>query len=111
MEEIKDKNNTTVNSVEDMGGGPSSIGLGEGQSLIPSPVLKKKKEADEAYYNEGSLLTTGGQKLNEIAVINVFYIGVIAFHANLDPLGGPDTHTLWFQFGQLDAAKAEAEIV
>ena len=54
MEEIKDKNNTTVNSVEDMGGGPSSIGLGEGQSLIPSPVLKKKKEADEAYYNEGS---------------------------------------------------------
>lgn len=52
-EPIKLNNTTDQNSVEDIGGGPSSIGLGEGQSLIPSPVLKKKKEAEEAYYNEG----------------------------------------------------------
>ena len=35
---------------EDLGG--ISVGIGEGQSLIPSPV--KKKEASEAYFNNGA---------------------------------------------------------
>lgn len=40
-------------SVEDGGAcGAISVGLGEGQSLISSPV--KKKEADEAYLNNGN---------------------------------------------------------
>ena len=41
-----------VSAEEDIGGA-TAVGIGQGQSLIPSPVLKKK-EAEEAYYNDGS---------------------------------------------------------
>lgn len=37
---------------EEAAGGAVAVGLGEGESLIPSPVLKKK--AEEAYTNDGS---------------------------------------------------------
>jgi len=40
--------------------------------------------------------------LNEAAVINGIHIRVFAFHADLDPLGGPDTHTFGLQFLQMD---------
>lgn len=49
--EVNFSDNCKITSVEDLGGGPSAIGLGEGQSLISNPVLKKK--AEEAYFNEG----------------------------------------------------------
>lgn len=39
---------------EDIAGCDSTpIGLGEGQTLLPSPI-RKKKEADEAYFNDGT---------------------------------------------------------
>ena len=44
-------------------------------------------------------------------MINVFYISFFTFHADLDPLGSPDTHALWLQFCQMDFAGAEGKIV
>jgi hypothetical protein len=49
---VGSKSNPTVSVEEDIGGvGAVSVGIGQGESLIPSPV--KKKESTEAYYNEG----------------------------------------------------------
>jgi hypothetical protein len=54
---------------------------------------------------------SGGKELNEIAVINVLYVRIIAFHLNFDALGCPDTHTLGLQFRQGNAAGTECKIV
>lgn len=49
------ESSSTISVEEDVGGiggGISSpVGIGQGESLIPSPVTKKK--AEESYYNEG----------------------------------------------------------
>ena len=46
-----------------------------------------------------------------LAVIDVFYVGILAFHADFDPLGSPHTHALGLQFGQGNAAGATGEAV
>lgn len=67
----------TVSAEEEAGGvcgaGSVAVGIGQGESLIPSPVFKKK--AEEAYYNEGkfdedqelaiSILRDGGYDISE----------------------------------------------
>ena len=46
--------------------------------------------------------------MDEITVIDVFYIFRLALHMHMDSLGSPDTHTLGLQLRQLDPAGAVA---
>ena len=49
--------------------------------------------------------------MNKISVINVFYVSIVAFHANLDSFGGPDSHTFGLQLSQMDPTGAAGKVV
>ena len=56
-------------------------------------------------------LTSDGQELDKVAVINILNIGIVTLHADLDPLGSPYTHTLGLQFCQMDTAGSESVVI